>query len=154
MKKSKVHPNNSLKETTNHSTFLKVVQNWRIFSDITKLAGVRLIGGHQRLTKCDRLCLLTVWLTCLCLAIYKSVQCINIYFQYDVKTIITFESVSELPYPAVTICNTNAFRKSVIGLDSLLITTATHLTTGDYKSGSLLKEVSFFYNPRPNSSLA
>lgn len=143
-KKSKVHPN-YLKGSHENKHFIlwMLLQNWIQFCDITKLAGLSIVGGHRNSSKFNRIVLFTVWLLCLTLCIYKSIQSLDVYFKYEVKTSITFNTVAEQPFPAITLCNANMFRKSALALDDLFTTLGTQLLTGNYENNDpMLQKVS------------
>lgn len=89
---------------------------WNEFCDQTALVGLKYIGGNERRAKgLYRLLWIALWLSQLSLCSWLSCNLMLRYFQYDIKTSTTYNSVNELSFPAITICNENIFRKSMVG---------------------------------------
>lgn len=99
----------------------QILKSWRKFCDQTKLAGLNLIGGTLRVSKYDRMLLFFVWSVCLTLRLFKCNSSIEKYMKYDVKTKFVYNSVPKQNFPAITFCNVNFMRKSVVGTMDALI---------------------------------
>lgn len=100
---------------------------WTKFCDSTKLAGLHLIGGQRKVSIPMRLLLLIVWLTGLACSSYKCSYCLNVYLSKGVQTKITYDSMVNLQFPAITFCHINGFRKSVLGINKDLISLLSHV---------------------------
>lgn len=119
--------------------------SWKHFCDGTKLAGLNLIGGHRKSPLKRRLTLLTVWMLFLSIAIYKSVYCVKLYFQHDIKTVITYDLEPNLQFPALTFCNIIGLKKSVIGINDNYIRLLSYtLLTNPEEFYPVVEEVMFF----------
>lgn len=54
--------------------------------------------------------------TCCCsIAIWNSGKCVQKYLSYDIKTSVIYSHADKLQFPAVTVCHTNMFRRSIVG---------------------------------------
>lgn len=98
-----------------------LLKTWKDFCNSTTFAGVRLIGGKASGKGIIRILFICVWLSQLALCAWLSCKIFIRYLQYDVATSTTFEVAQELPFPAITICNQNMFRKSVIGGNAVMM---------------------------------
>lgn len=133
----------------NQTLKTELLLSWKQFCDRTKLAGLNLIGGNRKSRLKRRLTLFTVWILCLSLASYKCGLSIRKYFNYDVATVVTYQSESNLQYPAITFCNVIGLRKSVLGVDKRLISLLSHMMLmNDTELTLVRREVnSYTYSP-------
>lgn len=120
----------------------ELLVSWRRFCDCTKLAGLYIIGGNRKVSLINRLAMGCIWLACVSIAIHKCMGGIVRYYKYDVHTTVTYDSVSELEFPAITFCNIIGFRRSVLGISEKNIGLISHLMiTNDYEFDTVKEEV-------------
>lgn len=102
-----------------HHVFL----HWMKFCDYTTLAGFHLIPKQSVKTK-SRAVLFVVWLVLICLVFKLCGDQLKQYHEYNVETSMRFDVVREHQFPAITFCNANSFKRSVIGLDDFFLVIA------------------------------
>lgn len=103
------------------STLKKQIKSWRMFCDRTKLAGLNKIGGTLNVSKFDRLILFVVWLSCVTICAYKCRCCVVQYYKYNTKTTYSYTTVTKHDFPAITICNENQVRRSIVGINEVYL---------------------------------
>lgn len=111
-------------------------EQWSKFCDHTTLAGFRLISPTKKnVSSWNRLLLFSIWLTVTILACDLCKDYLTKYLLYDVKTSIRYDAVLQHEFPAITFCNSNSFKRSILGLEDDFLTFLTHILSKSVKDG-------------------
>lgn len=125
----------------------KIPRIWKDFCDATSIVGLRFIGGRKPTNGFRRFLWLLIWITMFGLCSWQCANIIQTYLKSNVKTSTTFQTVSSINFPAITICNQNIFRRSVVGGSAeLMIALATFFARNASEVSLMIKEVIFFGN--------
>lgn len=92
-------------------------RTWTDFCTDTAIVGLRFIGGKRQSKGIFRWLWIILWLSQFGLCCWLSASLFERYLKYDTKSSTTYLQQAELSFPAITICNQNMFRRSVIGGD-------------------------------------
>lgn len=82
------------------------------FCERTSIDGCLYIHRSKRFRKCVWI---IAWLAMFVLLLWSCINSLILYFRYNVKAKITYESTEKIEFPAITICNINQMSRSVIG---------------------------------------
>lgn len=75
---------------------------------------------------------------------WQCADCFRQYFSFDTKVKITFKTMSEMEFPAITLCSSNYLRKSTVGRnDQTRYMVAMMSATADDNPNSIVKRVSY-----------
>lgn len=99
-----------ISKSKKNSTFI-----WKNFCDATSFVGLKFIGGNKPAKRVIWWIWCILWLSQFLLCAWLSSDLFIQYLQYDIKTSTTYNNVDRLPFPAITICNQNTFRRSRAG---------------------------------------
>lgn len=93
----------------------EITELWQGFCDNTAIVGLRHIGGKKRVKNFYSVIWVVVWLSQLALCTWLCSDLVLRYLKFNTKTSTTYNTVDELPFPAITICNQNTFRRTMVG---------------------------------------
>lgn len=126
---------------------LQKEDTWKDFCDTTSFHGLRYIGGNNASQNGCRVIWGLLWLSMFGLCIWLCLTSVKVYLACDVSTSLTYQIVNRIDFPAITFCNENQFRKSIVGNSFEFMKTLAKLTT-TINDPSVLEqiayEVSFF----------
>lgn len=95
----------------------KFIKSWALFCDNSTLDGLYLVGGtrnaHHYKISTFMLFMAMILAGILC---YDS---LSLYLHYKLRATISYKANNELPFPALTFCNVNMFKRSVTGTDEI-----------------------------------
>lgn len=96
--------------------------SWHKFCESTTIHGVYDIRESIQSQKPGRSCFwITVFFICILATGWQFCNNLILYFDFDVSTSISYQTKSELVFPAITICNENIYRKSVAANSELIL---------------------------------
>lgn len=95
--------------------------SWLYFCEKTTIGGLKYIFRRQPLPLHQRLFWMLVLLTTFALTVCLCTRSTLRYFEYRVNTRMYYEKVDRIPFPAITFCNSNIFKRSVTGSSDALM---------------------------------
>lgn len=123
-----------VKSSTFHNT-------WKTFCDSDTIHGLNYIRIAPYPWKL--LWQLTFFTMC-CISVWLCSKSINRYLLYDVKTALTYDTVAENPFPAITFCNQFSLRRNAILNPTVMMMVETIFADKLEDVSALLSEVRWF----------
>lgn len=133
----------SIRENINKNEWRKeFVRISKQFFENATIGGLRRLFGEHPLKMPYSMMWAVMWLCAVGYAFYLNILTIIIYCKFDVKTKITYETADEFNFPAITMCNENIFRRSVVGGSFLaMVMLASYVTTDTKRISRIAVEV-------------
>lgn len=95
--------------------------NWLTFCEHTTIQGLKFIFRRKPLKLPYQMIWIVIWLAMFGLAMWLCTCSTLRYLQYGVKTHMYYEKADELTFPAITFCNQNLVKRSIVGSSPTLI---------------------------------
>lgn len=105
-----------------------ILETWKGFCEATSIHGLRYIYGNDQGKKRYPFIWAFVVFLMTALTVYQCREQLNLYLQFKTKITTTSKIMNELEFPAITFCNENTFRKSVVGAKDSFIYLMSALT--------------------------
>lgn len=125
------------------SSFAVYREKWNEFCESTSIHGLDYAFAKKNIvfvTKCFWVCIVAVMFV---LCSYQTYSNIMEYFQYKMHVSITYETQSNLTFPAITFSPMTMFRRSGIGnVSAASVLLSTWLSEKDNQVPLLMKQVS------------
>lgn len=92
-----------------------IENSWRYFCEHTSIHGLHYIYSSQHERKRRyRVIWTLVFLIMVSITTWNCTNNVIAYLNFDIKTSYSYETKKELAFPAITLCDENTFRKSVV----------------------------------------
>lgn len=106
-------------------TLSEILKSCREYCNSSTVGGLKYIcGSKKKVSLRHRVYFTICFIVCFLCTAYHCCSSIQDYLKYDLKTTIQYNTVRKLDFPAVTICNANRARKSVVGQDDFILASA------------------------------
>lgn len=129
-------------EPRNDDQSRKIKKIWTKFFRESTFGGLHFVAGFGYNSLICNIVWILLFLLSTSLMIYSVIDICARYFQYDVNTLEYHEVDEELDFPAITFCNQNEYKKSVIGGSmTAMIAMAANFAKKGVKMADIIKQV-------------
>lgn len=115
--------------------------SWTHFCEKSTIGGLKYIFRYQPLPLHLRLIWIVILLMMLGLTILLCTRSTIKYLEYRVKTRMYYQKVDQIPFPAITFCNSNVFKRSVAGSSDAMVEFLVLDTFLDPDIGHIMKQI-------------